>query len=128
MKWLVSILLFFAVALVAFILFYTWDSKQNRGFRFGYYGQYNTVRNALEDLPGVSIVGWGYNQDVTLEEFVFTVRTDEDREIKLWFNEADPIRKMSGEKLSTALMEKIEKASSNVKNQLMISDINNQGN
>jgi len=128
MKWVTTILLVFVTAFVAFILWYGWDSRQNRGFTFGYYGQFNTVRNALEAMPGVTIVSLGYNPDVTLEEFNFTIRTDRDQEIELWFSETDPVRALSGEKLSSALREKIEKASPKVEIQPPITNGSQQEN
>ena len=124
MKWITTILVVLVRAFVAFILWYGWDSQQNRGFTFGYYGQFNTVRNALAAMPGVTIMSVGYNPDVTLEEFSFTIRTDRDQEVELWLSETDPIRAMSGEKLSLALRERIEKASSESEIQSPITNIN----
>jgi hypothetical protein len=102
-----------AAVLVAFVLWYRWDSGQNHGWSFGYYGEFNTVSNALASSPGVQIVSSGYNADITLEEFVFTVRTSERKEVKVWFNEGDPVRRMTGPELTAALRAKIERESSN---------------
>jgi hypothetical protein len=117
MKWFLKglVVVFLAVltTLVGFILWYRWDCAKNRGFTFGYWGEYNTVSNALVHLPGVTILSSFYNHDITLEEFGFDIRTSEGREVHLGFSETDPIREMSGEKLSRALSEKIQKQASN---------------
>jgi hypothetical protein len=76
MKWIESVLIFLLIIFVVFILWYRWDSTRNRGFTFGYYGEFNTVRNAVKALPGVTVEKFGYNADVTLDEFYFTIRTD----------------------------------------------------
>src|SRR5688572_6052170 len=64
---------------------YHWDSNTNRGFTFGYYGQFNTVSNALARFKGVTIFRSWHNCDVTLEEFGFDVKTSEDRLLKIYF-------------------------------------------
>jgi hypothetical protein len=110
----VSITLLAVVVLfVAFILLYRWDSGRNHGFTFGYYGEFNTVSNALASLPGVTILNSGYNADVTLEEFGFDIRTSEGRDLHVWLMEEDPIRRMSKQKLTKALSDRIAKELSN---------------
>ena len=113
MKWKAIVLIVLMIALVAFIGWYQWDSGQNRGYTFGYYGEFNTVGRALSEIPGVSVIGSGGNEDVTFEEFVFNIKTANGKEISLWFGEQDTIRKMSGERLIKALIDKIEGESSN---------------
>ncbi|MEI7729030.1 MAG: hypothetical protein WCO56_05645 [Verrucomicrobiota bacterium] len=54
------------------ILWCRWDSETNHGFSWGYWGQFNTVSNSLARLPGVTIVKFGCNTDVTMEEFALT--------------------------------------------------------
>src|SRR5215471_1725065 len=61
--------------LVAAVLWYRWDSATNRGYKRGYWGQFNTVSNELSALPGVIIVKPWYNADLTLEEFGFDLLT-----------------------------------------------------
>ena len=95
------------------LLFSRWDSKVNRGHEYGYYGELNTVSNALVALPGVTIIGSGYNRDVFLEEFGFSVRAGSRQELEVWFHEDDPIRSMSGERLKSALKNRIEEEASN---------------
>jgi len=101
------------VAVVGFVVWYRWDSGENHGFRFGYFGQFNTVSNTLASLPGVKIMESGYNADVTLEEFGFTVLTDRGREMKISFGERDPVRRMTGSELTSALRRRIDKELSN---------------
>jgi hypothetical protein len=64
-------------------------------------------------LPGITIVNSGHNADVTLEEFGFDITTKTGRPLYIWFAEGDPTRALSGERLTKALAERIEKESSN---------------
>src|SRR5258708_15615002 len=113
MKRTVIILSTVAAVFIAGILWYRWDSETNHGYAWGYWGQFNTVSNSLVKLPGVTIVKFGCNADVTLEEFGFDIVTTEGRQVHVWFSEDDPIRKLSGEALSKVLLEKLRKGSSN---------------
>jgi hypothetical protein len=101
------------MAFVTAVLWYRWDSGTNHGYSWGYWGQLNTVRNSLARLPGVTIINFGCNADVTMEEFGFDILIAEGRQVHVWFDEREPIRKLSGEALSKALLEKIRKQSSN---------------
>ena len=104
-----AVFLFFAVA----VLWHRWDAGTNHGHRCGYWGQFNTVSNALASLPGITIVKSGGNADITMEEFGFEVVTSDGRQLHVGFSETDPVRKLSGEALTKALLEKMSKLSSN---------------
>ena len=95
--------------LIAIPLLYGWDAKKNRGFRFGYWGEFNRVKAVLENAPGMSITNTICNADISLEEFGFDLETDDGREISIFFEEADPDRGKSGEALEKALWARIEK-------------------
>ncbi|HWQ90236.1 MAG TPA: hypothetical protein VN673_01100 [Clostridia bacterium] len=99
--------------LVVAILCYRWDSGTNHGYSWGYWGQFNTVSNALAAIPGLKIVKSGCNADVIMEEFGFDVTTGEGHQVHVWFSETDPVRKLSGGALSKALQHKIKKEASN---------------
>lgn len=101
-----------AVAPVAFIGGYRWDSAHNHDLEFGYYGQFNRLRHALNALPGLTVTRDWMNADVTLEEFGFDVQTNGGEPILLDFQENDPARNLSGERLSRALRERIESKTS----------------
>ncbi len=103
----------FIVLFIVAVLWYRYDSGTNHGYSWGYWGQFNTVSNSLAKIPGVTIIKFGCNADVTMEEFGFDITTTEGRQVHVWFSEDDPIRKLSGEALSKALLEKIRKESSN---------------
>jgi hypothetical protein len=109
-KWLVRVVATIALTIVGFLVWYGWDSRKNHGFAFGYYGQFNTVSNAVAQLPGVRITYAGYNGDITLEEIFFEVDRD-GRHLKIFISEQDPLRRMSGVNLEKALSELIEKES-----------------
>jgi hypothetical protein len=75
-----STLLLILTVPIVYLGWYLLDSSTNRGWHFGYYGQYNRTRSALASLPGVSITRGGFNPDISLEEFDFEVRFDGARE------------------------------------------------
>jgi hypothetical protein len=106
-----KILLAFAAmvgVVVMLIFFYRWDSGKNRGNTWGYYGEFNTVSNSLAKIRGVTIRSSWHNADVTLEEFGFDITTPDGRELKIFFGENSPIRKLSGNELEAALAEEIK--------------------
>jgi hypothetical protein len=96
------------IAPVAFMSWYGWDSSHNRGFQFGYFGDFNRIRHALTGTPGVSITRDWVNNDVRLEEFAFHITTSGGESLHLAFEEADPLRNASGEQLSAALIARIQ--------------------
>ena len=91
-----------------FIPWYRWDSAQNRGSKFGYYGEYNRVSNALASLPGVTITNAWYNRDVSLEEFGFDVLVATGQTARLFFSETDEVRRLPRSKMVDVLKNRIE--------------------
>ena len=85
MKALVLAALLFVATTVALIGWYGWDSSQNRGYEFGYYGDFNRVRHGLERIPRIAIKSEWANPDTVLEEFGFGIATNEGRVIQLDF-------------------------------------------
>ena len=110
MKQWVKVARAFILIIVAFFCWYGWDSGKNHGLRFGYYGEFNNVSNALARLPGVHIVNSGYNADISLEGFSFEIERS-GRRLEIFFAKDNPIRKMSGADLEKALPEFVEKES-----------------
>ena len=103
-----------AVALSLIVLgcfWYFWDYNKNHGLTFGYYGEFNTVSNALSEIKEITILESWYNQDTTLEEFGFEIRWADGHTNSLAFGEQAPVRKLSGVKLHEALVAEIQKAS-----------------
>ena len=78
-----------------------------RTWSVGYYGEYNRVKRALMDLPGVVITGEWANEDTTLEEFGFDLSTPTTQGMSLNLQEADPARHLSGAPLKRALTDKL---------------------
>jgi hypothetical protein len=109
MKWIIISLLGMAAAFFEVFCVGHWDSETNHGLTFGYWRAYNNVSNSLAQLPGVTIVGTGYNANVILEEFDFDVIVTNGVFLKLWFDEQDPIRRMKGYELRIALADKLDK-------------------
>lgn len=96
--------------LIAFIVCYRWDSGTNRSHTWGYWGQFNIISNSLSRLPGIEIVKSHYDSDVTIREFAFEVLTPKGQKVFVLFGDGDPVRKLSGQPLSQALLEKIASA------------------
>ena len=96
---------FFITAAVGYIFFYRWDIAKNRGYEFGYYGVFNRISNSIESIPSVSnVTTTAMNIDISLEEFGFEVDLKNGRSIKLFFQESDPIRSLTGKKLRELLL------------------------
>ena len=93
---------------VAFVVWYCWDSSQNHGLPFGYYGEFNRVKHALTAIPGVTVTSDWANHDSDLEEFGFDITNSAGRAIHLFFAESDPTRDLSGDVLVRGLTNKIE--------------------
>ena len=60
----------------------------NLGFPFGYYGQFNRVLARVEANPELEVVRTTLHRDRALEDFYITVRTPDEREVRLRFEEA----------------------------------------
>ena len=89
----IFIIVLAASALCMFCVWYRWGALRNRGSEFGYYGEYNSVSNALASIPDVVVTHGWYNADVSLEEFGFEL-TQQGHRMRLWFGERDPVRFM----------------------------------
>ena len=107
-KAILSICVLLGIAPVAFIGWYRWDFAQNRGFEFGYFGDFNRVGHALTRIPGVTITHDWANHDVTLEEFGYDITTSGGRSLHLNFGESDPLRDMSDQQLINGLTARIQ--------------------
>ena len=83
-----------AVVAVLVILFIGWFAfyflLPDMGLEFGYYGQFNRVKHVIEDMPGTVIIDHWQHQDVTLEDFGFSVRLSDGRVVKIDFQENSP--------------------------------------
>ncbi len=108
---LANLLLFAIVSFSILVGWYYWDSSENRGYTFGYYGEFNTIVSALETIPDIEIVFAGGNHDLSFEEIVIDVKMSNEKVVCLLFGEQDPIREMSGDLLIRAIREKIERDS-----------------
>ena len=108
MKKLIVILSAVLVLFVGLILWYRWDSATNHGFRFGYYGEFNRVSNALASIPGITVTQSWANCDVTLEEFGFTATMGSGESVRIAIGERDRMRSLSGDSLVQALTTEIQ--------------------
>ena len=60
----------------------------NLGLPFGYYGQFNRVLAHIEADTELEVIRTTLHRDTALEDFYFTVRTQDEREVRLRFEEA----------------------------------------
>ena len=60
----------------------------NIGLPVGYYGRFNRVLARIEASPDIVVVRTTLHRDVELEDFYITVRTQDNREVRLRFEEA----------------------------------------
>lgn len=86
---------------------YVWDSNRNRGFLWGYYGDFNAISNELGRVPGVTITNYWYDPDISLEEMSFDL-TVQGEPVRIFLEEEDPIRRLRKDALSNAAVLLIE--------------------
>ena len=60
----------------------------NIGLPFGYYGKFNKVLAQVEANPKLEVIRTTLHRDRELEDFYITVRTQDDRDMCLRFEEA----------------------------------------
>ena len=60
----------------------------NLGLPFGYYGQFNRVLARVEANSELEVTRTTLHRDMALEDFYITVRTQDEREVRLRFEEA----------------------------------------
>lgn len=75
----------------------------NLGLPFGYYGKFNRVLADIRANPELQVIQTSLHQDLELEDFYITVRTKDQREVRLRFEDAHT-RQLSD------LLQEIEKA------------------
>ncbi len=61
----------------------------NMGFSFGYYGRFNRIIARIKTNPELEVIRTTLHRDTTLEDFYITVRTQDEREVRLRFEGAD---------------------------------------
>ena len=61
----------------------------NVGLPFGYYGKFNQVLGQIEGNPEFEVIRTTLHRDMELEDFYITVRTLDEREVRLRFEGAD---------------------------------------
>jgi hypothetical protein len=106
MKLLAAVFGMIVVVAVSVSGFARWDRCTNRGYRFGYYGEFNTMSNGLASIPGVIVTNSWYNPDICIEEFGFGI-TSNGKPARVEIPENDPIRTLKSDVLSSALRTRI---------------------
>lgn len=60
----------------------------NLGLPFGYFGRFNRVLARIQASPDVEVLRTTLHRDMALEDFYITVRTQDEGEVLLCFEEA----------------------------------------
>ena len=60
----------------------------NLGLSIGYYGRFNRVLARIQASPDIEVFRTTLHRDDALEDFYITVRTQDEREVRLRFEEA----------------------------------------
>ena len=80
------------IGLFAIVGWYFFDGSRNRGFEFGYYGEFNRLSNRLASIPGVVVTNDWHHNDLTLEEISFDL-TFKGQPLQLRFGQDNAIRR-----------------------------------
>lgn len=79
----------FSLLIVAVLASLDWlGVGPNMGLHVGYYGRLNRVLDRIEASPKVEVLGTTLHRDMQLEDFYISVRTEDQREVRLCFEEA----------------------------------------
>ena len=96
--------------------FYLWEANRNRGFTWGYYGDFNTLSNALAGLPKVTISNSYHLEEIHGLELVTFDLIVAGQSTHLRFPQDDPIRELRATALTNALIQRIAEQKSNLSN------------
>ena len=75
-----SILFFLAVEVIGI--------GPNLGLPFGYYGRFNRILARIQASPDIEVIRTTLHREQSREDFYITVRTQDEREVRLRFEEA----------------------------------------
>src|SRR5689334_9804272 len=64
-------------------------------WKIGYYGRFNRVKAVIEAIPGIHVVDSWKHEDVTLEDFTFTLVSNSGQTAKIGFWENSPQMEMT---------------------------------
>ena len=107
MKKILSKTLFIVICISVAIFWYKFDESTNRGYTFGYYGDFNRTKAYLSSIENVKITDEWYNPDIFLEEFGFVVMYN-GNQVRLFFSEGDKVRNMSKSNAMIELKRRIQ--------------------
>ena len=96
MKLIFKVVGIFIACFVIVCLWFLWEVGLlgNWGLESGYYGQFNRVKHVLEEMPNVEITDDWQHNDLTIEDFGFSLVVDEYQNAHITFYEGSPEMKM----------------------------------
>lgn len=79
-----------SASIILLAIFFVWvaarpDLLGNIGLPFGYYGDFNLAKRAIQEAGCVDSIEYSRHEDLTLESFHFKIRTKSGRVARLWF-------------------------------------------
>ena len=92
------------------------------GLCFGYYGDFNIAKQAIQNVGCVDSIEYSRHEDLTLESFHFKVRTKSGRVIRVWFSDEMDVDQVCRRPMGLVIWEKRHvKPPSHVRNILVLS-------
>ena len=117
-RFFIIVMLMWTLVPALLIGFLVYDGRENRGFTFGYYGDYNAITNALGQMTEISEMETFCHEDLFLEEIWFTVQLIDGTEKDIFIGQNESIRNLRHEELTLALRERINTTKAKPKNPL----------
>lgn len=94
------------------IIWFLWNNglMGDWGFESGYYGQFNRVKHVLEEMQNIQITNYWQHHDVTLEDFGFYIRVNDDQSLRIDFGEnTEQMKEKDKKRIKTFIEEEIKK-------------------
>jgi len=116
-----------AAVLMLQVVSYAWVAQWmgllgDVGLCFGYYGDFNIAKQAIQNVGCVDSIEYSRHEDLTLESFHFKVRTKSGRVIRVWFSDEMDVDQVCRRPMGLVIWEKRHvKPPSHVRNILALS-------
>ena len=86
--WLGLVTLVASLSILFFLALDRIGIGPNLGLPFGYFGRFNRILARIQASPDIEVIRTTLHRDMALEDFYITVRTQDEREVRLRFEEA----------------------------------------
>ena len=80
----------------------------NYGWEIGYYGQFNRIKHVIEEMPEVDVVDHWQHQDISLEDFGFTLQLANGEQVQINFmDNTEPKNERNRKRIRTYIEKEI---------------------